>query len=143
MKKIISVILTLTMLLSIISVSAGAVELESDYKDSETFIDSLEDKYTLSGEKEGNSYIATLTASDGTMISQSVLNFATGEIVSTALADILDSVDVGIMMNHASSDNSGRYITFTENVSDYIVSVDEKEALTRAGRSYDSRYDYS
>jgi hypothetical protein len=141
MKKIISVILTLTMLLSIASVSASAAEFESNYKDSETFVDPLGDEYTLSGEKAGNSYIATLTASDGTMISQSVLNFTTGEIESTALADVLDSVDVGIIMSNVSSNDSGRYITFTENVSDYIVSVDENENVTRAG-GYDSRYDY-
>ena len=138
MKKIISVILTLAMLLSITSVCAVAVDFESDYIESETFVDSLGDEYTLSGEKKGNSYIATLTADDGTMISKSILNCITGEIVTTALNE-----DVNIITSSSNSNtNGGRYITFTENVSDYIVDVEE-EAVTRAGSSYDSRYNFS
>lgn len=65
--------------------------------------------------------------------------------MNTALADVFDSADASIMGGNAFSNNGGSYITFTENVSHYIGSTDEAAApaASRAGSSYDIRYDYS
>ena len=140
MKRIISIILVVSITLSLACVSVGAVDYGNDAAVEDTAIieDSVGNEYELSYAKDINTVTVTLTELDGTLVSESVLNFTTGEIVSTALVEVVNTGG----LNEAASipSNGGQYVTITENIQDYIA--EESPIMARVGSSYDGRYDY-
>ena len=138
MKRIISIILVVSITLSLACVSVGAVDYGNDaaVEDTAIIVDSVGNEYELSYAEDGNTATATLAELDGTLVSESVLNFATGEIVSTVLVEVVNTGG----LNEAASipSNGGQYVTITENIQDYIV--EESPIMTREGAYYDPRY---
>lgn len=141
MKRFVSAVLAMTMLFSLLCTTASAVEKESvGKKGSTTITDDFGNRYVVTEEETDDFFIATMTKEDGTLVSRSVLNWETGEIVTESLAD-QGTTEKSVAATAAASDSD--YVISRSSVYDYIVSDGAATAAETRGSSYDSDYNYS
>lgn len=141
MKRFISAVLAMTMLFSLLCTTALAVEKESaGKKGSTTIVDDFGNRYIVTEEKNEDFFIATMTKEDGTLVSRSVMNWETGEIVTESLAD-QDTPEKNVATATAALDSE--YVISRSSVYDYIVFDGSETAAETRGSSYDSDYNYS
>lgn len=141
MKKFVSVFLAMTMLFSLLCTTVLAVEKEGEgKKGSTTITDSFGNRYIVIEESTDDFFIATMTTEEGTLVSRSVLNWETGEIVTESLdsRDVTEESLVGTA-NVSVSD----YKISRSSVYDYIVSDGDGTVAVTSGSSYDGDYNYS